>query len=57
MFKEIYDMASFANKSMNFANPIVEIAASSQVGVFIWPVGKLGLGCSLTDIGVNIKKF
>ena len=29
--------------------PVVDIAASSWVGVFIWLVHKLGLGCRLTE--------
>ena len=36
-------------QEMNFVNPVVDIAAPSQVGVLIWLAGKLGLGCSLTD--------
>ena len=44
------DVASFAFvncRDPEFANPLVDIAASSRIGVLF---GKLGLGCSLTDI-------
>ena len=38
-------------KKNKFANPVVDVAASSQVGNLL---GKLGLGCNLTEKSVSL---